>query len=90
MNQTAPEKPPADGPSPASRPAAAPLPSLQPGEVITWIKLERPRLALGEIIVGSFALVGVLVVAALAIGLILGQLRSRRTGAHGTSTLGLR
>ena len=68
-----------------------PTPSLKPGEVITWIRMERPRLALGEIVIGSLALVGLIVLMAVSIGVILGHLRSKRTGAsHGTGGLGLR
>lgn len=67
-----------------------PTPSLKPGEVITWVKLDRPRFAIGEIIVSSFTIVGVLVLAAVAIGVVLGHLRSKRAGAHGTFGLRLR
>jgi hypothetical protein len=54
------------------------------------VKLDRPRFAIGEIIVSSFTIVGVLVLAAVAIGVVLGHLRSKRAGAHGTFGLRLR
>jgi hypothetical protein len=78
-------------PSPArSGYAAIPKPSLKPGEVITWVKLARPRLALGEILVGSFALAGLVLVVSMVAGVILGHFRSKRTNTHGTQGLGLR
>lgn len=86
-------------PSPSMSPEAAgarltrapvPTPSLKPGEFITWIKLDRPRFALGEILVSSFTIVGVVIAIAVAAGLILGHLKSKRKGAHGTRGLDLR
>ncbi len=78
-------------PSPARNSfAAIPRPSLKPGEVITWVKLERPRLALGEIVIGSFALAGVVLLVSMAAGVVLGHFRSKRLTAHGTQSLGLR
>lgn len=87
-------------PAPAASPLPAasarptrkpvPLPSLKPGEVITWVKLDRPRFAIGEIVVGSFAIAGAVALAALVIGLALGQWRSRHRGAHGAGGLKLR
>lgn len=70
--------------------SAIPRPSLKPGEVITWVKLDRPKLALGEIIVGSFALAGLVMLLSMAAGIVLGHFRSKRAGAHGTQGLGLR
>ncbi len=70
--------------------SAIPRPSLKPGEVITWVKLDRPKLALGEIIVGSFALAGLVMLVSMAAGVLLGHFRSKRTSAHGTQGLGLR
>jgi len=67
-----------------------PTPSLRPGETITWIKLERPRFALGEILVSSFTIVGVVMAIAISAGLILGHLKSKRGNAHGSGGLGLR
>jgi hypothetical protein len=58
--------------------------------VITWVKLDRPRLALGEIVVGSFALAGVVLLVSMAAGVVLGHFRSKRLAAHGTQRLGLR
>lgn len=75
--------------TPGSARAPVPMPSLKPGEVITWIKLERPRLPLGEIIASSFALVGLVLLLALGIGVCLGYLKSKRTAA-GAGGLGLR
>lgn len=67
-----------------------PLPSLKPGEVITWIKIEPPRFPLGDIVVNSFAFVGLAILIAVMIGVFLGHLRSGKTGTHGTGGLGLR
>jgi hypothetical protein len=88
-------------PSPAASPAASPSPakgafsaipkpSLKPGEVITWVKLDRPRLALGEIIVGSFALAGLVLLISMGAGILIGHFRSKRTDTHGTGGLRLR
>ncbi len=63
---------------------------MKPGEVITWIKLDRPKLALGEIVVGSFALAGVLVLISMVAGIVLGHFRSRRTDTHTHGAGGLR
>jgi len=63
---------------------------MKPTEVITWVKFERPKLALGEIVVGSFALAGVIVLISLVVGVILGHFRSKHTGTHGAGGLGLR
>ena len=70
--------------------SAIPRPSLKPGEVITWVKMDRPKLALGEIIVGSFALAGLVMLLSMAAGVALGHFRSKRGGAPGTQGLGLR
>ena len=70
--------------------APVPTPSLKPGEFITWIKLDRPRFALGEILVSSLTIVGVVMVIAVAAGLVLGHLKSKRKDAHGTRGLDLR
>jgi len=56
---------------------------MNPQHAITWIKVERPTFDLVGVIVSSFELTGVLLVAALAIGGILGLsmiLRRRRPG----------
>jgi len=58
--------------------------------VITWVKLDRPKLALGEIVIGSFALAGVVLLVSMAAGVVLGHFRSKRLTAHGTQGLGLR
>jgi hypothetical protein len=75
-------------PSPAAsaRPTRTPVPTpvLKPGEVITWIRLERPRLPLGEILASSFAIIGLVILAAVSIGLVLGYFKSRGTGPSGT------
>jgi|JI10StandDraft_1071094.scaffolds.fasta_scaffold47990_2 hypothetical protein len=77
-------------PSPRPTRKPVPLPSLEPGEVITWVKLDRPRFAIGEIVVGSFAIAGAVALAALVIGLVIGQWRSRHRSAHGAGGLKLR
>jgi hypothetical protein len=76
-------------PAPSPRAAVA-TPSLKPTEVITWVKLDRPRLALGEIVLGSFALAGLVLGVSMAAGVILGHFRSKRSGAPGTQSLDLR
>lgn len=85
---------PAPGASPLASPQATrpavPLPSLEPGQTITWVKLERPRFAIGEIVVSSFAIVGVAIAVAVGVGMVLGHLRSKRANTHGTGGLGLR
>lgn len=63
---------------------------MKPSEVITWVKLDRPRLPLGEIVVGSFALAGVVVLISMVAGIVLGHFRSKRTDTHGTGGLKLR
>lgn len=70
--------------------AAIPTPSLKPSEVITWIKLDRPRLELGQILVGSFVVVTLTLLVAVAVGIILGHWRARTTDTHGTRGLNLR
>lgn len=67
-----------------------PTPSLKPGETITWIKLERPRFALGDILVSSLNIVVLVIVIAVSAGLILGHFKSKRAASHGAGRLGLR
>jgi len=82
---------PAASPSPRGNAfSAIPRPSLKPTEVITWVKLDRPRLALGEIVVGSFALAGLVLLISMGVGLVLGHFRSKQSGTHGTGGLRLR
>jgi hypothetical protein len=76
--------------APAATRAPVPLPSMKPTEVITWVKFERPRLALGEIVVGSFALAGLVVLISMVAGLVIGHFKSKRTGTHGAGGLKLR
>jgi hypothetical protein len=71
--------------------AAIPLPSLKATETITWVKLDRPRFAIGEIIISSFTIVGIILLVAVGVGMVLGQIRSKgRAGTHGTGGLDLR
>jgi len=42
------------------------------GPAITWIKVEKPTFDLLGLVLGSFKLAGVLLLAAIALGLILG------------------
>jgi hypothetical protein len=71
--------------------AAIPLPSLKATETITWVKFDRPRFAIGEIIISSFTIVGIILLVAVGAGMILGQFRSKaRGGTHGTGGLDLR
>jgi hypothetical protein len=74
----------------SSGPPPVPTPSLKPGEVITWIKIERPRLELGQILVGSFVLVGLTMAIAVSVGIVLGHLKSKSTHTHGAGGLNLR
>jgi hypothetical protein len=48
--------------------------------VVTWIKVEKPTFDLVGVVLGSFYLAGVLLVVALALGLVGGAalIRSRR------------
>lgn len=77
-------------PLPRATRVAVPTPSLKPGEVITWIKLDTPRFPIGQIIISSLMIVGVAFLFSLSVGLVLGYLRSKRTGTHGTRGLDLR
>ncbi len=70
--------------------APIPTPSLKPGEVITWLRIERPRLELGQILVGSFVLVGLTMAIAVSVGILLGHLKSKSTNTHGAGGLNLR
>jgi len=50
------------------------------GPAITWIKVEQPTIDLVGVVLGSFHLAGVLLVAAFALGILIGiaLIRSRR------------
>ncbi|MEO8360096.1 MAG: hypothetical protein ABI672_08710 [Vicinamibacteria bacterium] len=73
-------------------PTPIPTPSLRPGETITWVRLERPKLALGSILASSFAIVGLVIALALGLGTLIGYVRSKgkRATTHGAGGLGLR
>jgi len=45
---------------------------LRVGPAVTWIKVEKPTFDLVGVVLGSFKLAGVLLVVALALGLVLG------------------
>jgi hypothetical protein len=53
------------------------------GPAITWIKVEKPTFDLLGLVLGSFKLAGVLLLVAIALGLILGAslILSRRRPA---------
>jgi hypothetical protein len=53
---------------------------LSVGPAVTWIKVEKPTFDLVGVVLGSFRLAGVLVVVALALGIVFGAalIRSRR------------
>lgn len=79
--------PPAATPAPTAAPATTvppgakgpvALPSLAPGETITWSRVEKPRLDLVGIFVSSFWIVAIGLVSAILIGGGLGYWRSRR------------
>lgn len=79
-------------PSPQPRPsttmppgatAAVPVPSLSPGETITWARVDRPRLDLLGIFVSSFWIVLVAAVVSISIGVALGAVRARRAARAG-------
>jgi hypothetical protein len=56
---------------------------MNPQHAVTWIKVERPTFDLVGVIISSFQLTGVLLLAALTIGGLLGLsmiLRRRRPG----------
>jgi hypothetical protein len=50
------------------------------GPAITWIKIEKPTFDLVGVVLGSFRLAGVLLLLALALGVVFGAalIRSRR------------
>jgi hypothetical protein len=50
------------------------------GPAITWIKVEKPTFDLVGVVLGSFQLAGVLLLLALALGIVFGAglIRSRR------------
>ena len=76
--------------SPAPTRSPVPLPSLKPGEVITWIRIEPQRFPLGQILYSSIAAVGLAILLSLSIGIFLGHLKSRRTDTNGAGGLGLK
>ncbi len=45
---------------------------LRVGPAVTWIKVEKPTFDLVGVVLGSFKLAGILLVVALALGLVLG------------------
>jgi len=65
---------------------------MNPQHAITWIKVERPTFDLVGVIVSSFELTGVLLLAALTIGGLLGLsliLRRRHPGPPPLDALSL-
>ena len=52
--------------------------------IVTWIKVDKPSFDLVGVVLGSFRLAGILLVLALALGLLLGAalLRARRRAAE--------
>jgi hypothetical protein len=60
---------------------------------ITWIKVEKPMFDLAGVIVSSFELAGLLLLLAVAVGLILGLsliLRRRHSGLPDIAAISLR
>ena len=60
---------------------------------ITWIKVERPTFDLVGVIVSSFELTGMLLLLAVAVGLLLGLsliLRRRHSGLPAIDAISLR
>ena len=60
---------------------------------ITWIKVERPTFDLVGVIVSSFELTGMLLLVAVAVGLLLGLsmiLRRRHSGLPAIDAISLR
>jgi len=53
---------------------------LTAGPAITWIKVEKPTFDLVGVVLGSFRLAGVLLLVALALGILFGAalIRARR------------
>ena len=71
-------------------PTFAPLLAVQS---ITWIKIQKPTFDLVGVVISSFAIAGVCVVVALALGSVLGLgfiLRNRRRPARSWADDGLR
>ena len=60
--------------------------------IVTWIKVEKPTLDLVGVVLGSFQLAGILLLLALALGLLLGGalLRSRRRTATPLESVSLK
>jgi hypothetical protein len=68
-------------------------PSLLAVQTITWIKVQRPTFDLVGVVLTSFAVAGICVLIALALGAVLGLgfiLRSRRGPARSWADDGLR
>jgi hypothetical protein len=62
-------------------------------ETVTWVKVQRPTFDLVGVVLGSFALAGVCVLVALALGGVLGLgfiLRHRRLGPKSWADDGLK
>ena len=60
---------------------------------VTWIKVERPTFDLAGVLVSSFELTGMLLVLAVAVGLLLGLsliLRRRHSGLPPMDAVSLR
>jgi hypothetical protein len=53
------------------------------GPVVTWVKVEKPTFDLVGVVLGSFQLAGILLVAALILGIVFGGglILSRRRSA---------
>lgn len=64
-----------------------------PDHAVTWIKVERPTFDLVGVIVSSFELTGLLLIFAVAVGLLLGLtliLRRRQNGLPAIDAISLR
>ena len=68
-------------------------PLLLAAETVTWIKVQKPTFDLVGVVLGSFALAGVCVLVALALGGVLGLgfiLRSQRVPPRSWADDGLK
>ena len=81
--------PSAAAPGPAPTRSPVPTPILKPGETITWIRVDRLRFPLGEIIFTSVTFAGLAFLAAIAVGIFIGYLKGRQR-EHRPPGLGLR
>ena len=62
---------------------------LKPGETVTWIKVDRPRFPISEILASALSIAGIAALFSIALGILIGHFKARRR-EQGTTGLGLR